>query len=676
MVQHRDSVDLVVVTYNNPRDDVIRLVDVYFDALARLGVTGTVHLVANDGTVQIASSERVRTHVGHGNVGFARGVAIGVESSKAQFCVISNPDCTPAVEDVAAFIERLEPGCGVLVPRILDGNGRLDYLAYEDWTFTPGRKYAEWRCRRDLHRLSEGPLPQYAKAPGTFIGVETEVALSLGPFDDRFLLYAEDRDLKDRCRVLGIPVRYLPSINVPHASGVSAESVPPLVAEAKTDGYLRVARRRFGRVGAVLAVADLWLLRKAGKSVCFGPGVLHTLRRWLRSTEPARLKTSLTDGLDSERPLRVLILWADNSAANFGVRVLAEGNAALIRRAAGSRAVHVDWQDFGPGDSTVSFGTRSILRDLFRSRGPIKTKLAGYDLIVNSGAGDSFADIYGFKRLSFMAYAHFQAARLHKPIIFGPQTIGPFATWWGRLIGRQMLGRARFVAARDAISADFSESLGRPVDIVTTDLVFGLESNRPAAVNDVVLNVSGLLWFGSEHVDAGMYRAETAALVERLVSAGRTVTLLPHVVRSRNGHDDIDASRDLIEMVAVDLRPVLHVPADLQEARETIRGAQLVIGARMHACLNALSQGVPSIAWAYSRKFEPLMASIDWPYVIDLRKTTSPAAKTMQIITEESKGMSRRARAVPERTAATLEALVDTVSPHLPFDNRAGDRVR
>ena len=72
--------------------------------------------------------------------------------------------------------------------------------------------------------------------------------------------------------------------------------------------------------------------------------------------------------------VRVLVLWADGQSANFGVRVLADGMKTLARMAWGV-AVEVDLQDFGAGDSDVSFGTRSISHDIGRSHGPIKNKL-------------------------------------------------------------------------------------------------------------------------------------------------------------------------------------------------------------------------------------------------------------------------------------------------------------
>ena len=57
---------------------------------------------------------------------------------------------------------------------------------------------------------------------------------------------------------------------------------------------------------------------------------------------------------------------------------------------------------------------------------------------------------------------------------------------------------------------------------------------------------------------------------------------------------------------------------DLEDARAAMKGANLVIGARMHACLNALSVGTPAIAMAYSRKFRPLLDSLGWAASVSL----------------------------------------------------------
>lgn len=660
------TVDLVVVTFNNSFADVQGLADTFLESASALGASGVVHIVANDGVDPGPWRDEIVVHTGQGNVGFARGVGIGVNASRASYCVIANPDCAATSEAMTRFLQHLGPGCGILAPRLVKEDGALDYNAYQNWTFTPGRKYSQWRCRKALPALDEGPFPSYAKAPGTFIGLERSSARLLGPFDDHFLLYAEDRDLKDRAKGLRIPITYLPAIAVVHTGGVSAKSVAPLVAEAKTDGYLRVARRRFGRIGVVIGLFDLAALRALGKLPARPTDAEPLRRRWLHRDEPPRLDVAGSSSAPRTAPLNVVVLWADNQAANLGVRVLAEGSEQLARRAAGEREIVVNWQDYGSGDSTVSFGARSIARDVFSRRGPISTKLAGADLIIDSGAGDSFTDIYGPKRLSTMAYAQWRAARLGRPLILGPQTIGPFNTWWGRLLGRWMVRHADFVAARDDKSAIASAALGRPVDVVSTDLVFSLPTAPPAASFDVLLNVSGLLWFGSDHVNSEKYRAETVALVEDLATRGRAVTLLPHVVGSSKGSDDLDASNELVAMFPAALQPTIVTPTDLHDARSIISGASIVIGARMHACLNALSQGVPSIPWAYSRKFEPLMIALDWPHVVDLRTDESPAARTIAWLTDREPLLQERAKAIPAEAQSSIEGLVASLEDRFP----------
>lgn len=328
---------------------------------------------------------------------------------------------------------------------------------------------------------------------------------------------------------------------------------------------------------------------------------------------------------------RVLVLWADRRSANYGVRVLADGMADLARTAWGPN-VDVDMQDYGVGDSLVSFGTKSILRDCGRKNGPVKQKLRQYDIVIDSGAGDSFADIYGFRRLFTMLYAQRAARGLGIPVVMGPQTIGPFNTKVGRWCARKSLRAARAVIARDSLSADYARGLGREVNAISTDVVFALPTPLQTERRDIVINISGLLWFGGgEHVDAAQYRIEINRLVTALVDRGRRVSLLAHVVNSDRGNDDADAIR------AYELQSGSKVeaitPSSLEQARSVLASANLVIGSRMHACLNALSCGTPAIAWAYSRKFAPLMNDIGWKHVFNIAESCfNPATATLELI--------------------------------------------
>lgn len=360
---------------------------------------------------------------------------------------------------------------------------------------------------------------------------------------------------------------------------------------------------------------------------------------------------------------RALLLWADQTAANLGLRVLASGGRVLADRASGG-CLEVENQDFGPGESAVSFGTRAILKDFGRRNGPIKRKLKDYDILLDTGAGDSFTDIYGLKRLAFIAYTHYQARRLRIPLILLPQTIGPFNSRIGRLIGRRSLRQAALVFARDPKSAAYSVELAnRTVDATATDMVFALEPAIADKTRDVIINVSGLLWFGDDHVDSGNYRRETVKLIKNCLSDDRKVALLAHVVRSPRGNDDIDAIDDLLSSHP-DLATRLErlVPDDLDQARNMLASSRVVIGARMHACLNALSQGVPAIPWAYSRKFAPLMQDLGWEHVIDFATCDDPVEATLSMLKLGDARLRAEAEALETRGRQKLRLVSDKLA--------------
>ncbi|MGB3731817.1 polysaccharide pyruvyl transferase family protein [Microbacterium sp.] len=328
--------------------------------------------------------------------------------------------------------------------------------------------------------------------------------------------------------------------------------------------------------------------------------------------------------------MKVLVLWADSKSANLGVRVLAQGMKALAVAAFGEET-QVDFQDYGPGDSKIGFGGRTILKDLGRPEGPIKTKLSQYDLVLDSGAGDSFADIYGAKRLITMNYAHRVAHEIGVALVMGPQTIGPFGTVWSRLIARSSLRSATTVFARDPISLGFSSALGRKA-VLSTDVVFALPQPIPSQVTprDIVMNVSGLLWNSDKHVNAVEYRTAVLATIAQIRSSGRSVSLLAHVIDNPTTDNDVVAIRQAARLAGGDIETI--IPRDLTDVRSIVAGASVVIGARMHSCLNALSTGTPSIPWAYSRKFAPLLSDLGWNLSLDVRDTKALPAATMRYL--------------------------------------------
>lgn len=286
--------------------------------------------------------------------------------------------------------------------------------------------------------------------------------------------------------------------------------------------------------------------------------------------------------------------------------------------------------------------------------------LEGFDVVWDTRSGDSFSDIYGSHRHSVMSAVHEFAVQSGRSVVMAPQTIGPFRSISGRMLGRRSLHRSSLVFARDPVSGAASAALGRPVDAVTSDLTFAISPPADvASPRDVILNVSGLLWQENPHVDARVYQEAVKSIARTLLTRSRSVAVLPHVLDSHDRDNDAPAVDALAAEFGADLEVV--APRDLDDARAIIAGSRVLIGARMHACLNALSTGVPAIAMGYSRKFAPLFDAIGWPYSVSLANPgndagATTAARVIQMLADPS--LERLALETRARGRASLAPML------------------
>lgn len=324
---------------------------------------------------------------------------------------------------------------------------------------------------------------------------------------------------------------------------------------------------------------------------------------------------------------RVLLLWTAPTSTNLGVRALGEGSAALVRRVAPD--AEIVSQSYGRGEAPVNIGVgRSLARELLLDSRGLRSWLRGFDCVIDTRAGDSFADIYGIPRLRQICQMAEFVKACGVPLVLGPQTVGPFTSRRGKFLGTISLRRANMVMVRDSASYQTSARLGRSPDVLTTDVVFAMEQPESENSRDVLLNVSGLLWASDDHGPAAEYQNTIRRLICGLQDRHREVTLLSHVLDSVLLDNDEPTARQLSEEFGLE-----HVvPTDLTHLRSIVMGANLVVGSRMHACLNALSVGTPTIPLAYSRKFRPLLADLGWRNVVDLHETQRPAADLFEML--------------------------------------------
>jgi len=327
-----------------------------------------------------------------------------------------------------------------------------------------------------------------------------------------------------------------------------------------------------------------------------------------------------------DRTIAIGLLWHAFDSGNHGVNALTVGNIAIARDAARAAGLEPHFTIFAPGHGTAAEVTADGTAVIRINRRTMLSSRAYWDAVgqldcmLDISAGDSFADIYGAKRFFWIWLTKRIALMRGVKLVLSPQTIGPFTRQpYKRLAGGIMRG-AELTVARDPLSFDAVGTLAPGARrLLSADVAFRLPFDRRVRVDDgtihVGVNVSGLLWrqsgSGGNHYGLSYdYAAMTRAVLDALAARDDvTVHLVTHVVdRAHPEDDDGPVADDLASRYPRAIR----VPdfAGPTEAKSYISGLDLLIAARMHACIAAFSSGVPVLPVAYSRKFMGLFGDL------------------------------------------------------------------
>lgn len=354
--------------------------------------------------------------------------------------------------------------------------------------------------------------------------------------------------------------------------------------------------------------------------------------------------------------ITIALIMHSTRSDNLGVGALTASQIEMIRSAAAAhglkaRIVILDWPGWrepyvrGPDVEVVEITGR----DLVNPRAYL-ARIRRADLVIDIGAGDSFADIYGTRRMRRLLLMKYLVHAARRPLVVAPQTVGPFTRASSRQLVRRSLEMSRLVATRDRLSTDCVRELGvRRAPLEASDVALRLPYEAPppragSAPVRVGINVSGLLMNGG-YTRNNMFglRADYPALMRTLVdrfraegASGRApceIHLVSHVISQHNSVEDdyhacLDLARAYGEAGDVVVAPRFETPS---EAKSYIAGMDFFMGARMHACIAAFSSGVPVVPMAYSRKFAGLFGTLGYERTVDCTSESNDAivAKVM-----------------------------------------------
>ncbi|MEM7546730.1 MAG: polysaccharide pyruvyl transferase family protein [Pseudomonadota bacterium] len=352
---------------------------------------------------------------------------------------------------------------------------------------------------------------------------------------------------------------------------------------------------------------------------------------------------------DISRTIRVGLVWHSMNSGNLGVGALSLTNIAIVEKLAREAGLTPQFVVIGWTDKREPYLTREDvevvqlrLKDFVKPVGGLFSTLRSCDLVLDIGAGDSFADIYGRQRIITQLASKFLTILAGRPLILCPQTIGPFTDRAWRRLALWTIRRAAGVATRDDASTAFLREMGYDGDVIeATDVALRLPYTRPETRSDgpvkVGINISGLLYSGGYTRDnmfglVSDYPTLMARIVEYFTSQdGVEIHLVSHVlpdeITTEDAGDYFAAEDDHLAALKVKEQfpdvVISPVFADPMQAKSYIAGLDFFMGARMHACIAAFSSGVPVVPMAYSRKFAGLFGTLGYDKTVDCVSDTA-----------------------------------------------------
>ncbi|MBI1911395.1 MAG: polysaccharide pyruvyl transferase family protein [Deltaproteobacteria bacterium] len=289
------------------------------------------------------------------------------------------------------------------------------------------------------------------------------------------------------------------------------------------------------------------------------------------------------------------------------------------------------------------------------------------DIIASIAGGDSFSDIYGIERFFYVSLPQILALLMGKKLVLLPQTLGPFNGKLARLTARYIMNKAEIVYSRDFTGMiemrdflgirnstgklRFCYDVGFVVDPIKPEKleIAGFEE-RDRTACAIGLNVSGLLYMGGYTQDNmfGLrvdYKELINEVIEFLIKKkNANIVLIPHVFgTSEHAESDSAICENIYNRFKEEYKGKIFLVKgyyDQSEIKHIIGMCDFFIGSRMHACIAALSQNIPSVAIAYSKKFQGVMESIDLSDIVADPRAMDKA----EIIDIIGKTLERRAK--------------------------------
>ena len=218
---------------------------------------------SGDGSVaylrSVLPDPRVRIVESPVNLGFGRGVNLGVAGAHARLLFLLNSDAVarPDALDRLRRVLAEDAGVGVVAPAVYSADGRT--LQPDAFGPLPAPR-ALLRTRPGRRGRPSDGAPAWVS--GVAMMLRRDDFLALGGFDPDFVMYLEDVDLCRRIQASGKRVTREPSASVVHLGGRSGTTRATRVDQFHRSKLVYLRKTGAGPV-QLRAAAVLWVVRSA-----------------------------------------------------------------------------------------------------------------------------------------------------------------------------------------------------------------------------------------------------------------------------------------------------------------------------------------------------------------------------------------------------------------------------
>lgn len=218
-----------IVTYRNPLSQLRRAMESIVRQQPRIQLVLADN--AGDPDVAALASEYGAIYLrSPGNIGFGRAHNLAYHRVRrlSPYHLVLNPDVYfdgPVLESLLEIM-TVQPDLGVVMPKILYGNGATQHLCKRLPTpgdllvrrFAPGFAHGIFRYAMERYELRDRDYDLPMEPPtlsGCFLLLRNAVVDQVGLFDERFFMYMEDVDLVRRLLTVSRAL-YYPQVSITH----------------------------------------------------------------------------------------------------------------------------------------------------------------------------------------------------------------------------------------------------------------------------------------------------------------------------------------------------------------------------------------------------------------------------------------------------------------------------